>query len=318
MFHPSLQVMPASYSLRAHDLQLREEYALRLSNSTQIPTSKPDPRSILACDLASTVVQLDNHLRSGVLQVQIEKEIQDETPKLAQAIRDVLKIPVLSSVAKSSIIANASRIIDRTATAAAGKIVYRYADAASKVVLVPELVVFNSCSNVPQQQTNPWPTFSPQESDKIVSDNSEKTPVAVQVLTALPAIKYYLGATDTKLPPVEPVLSPDINIPAILHDIGNIVNDRDLRPPPCAFSASFPPATSRSRRAAVFAVKVPAKRITRAPTASVKKRTSARLLSRPIENLKGQGGRSTTSRSTTLFGLKGGVRVIPDPLSRAL
>ena len=226
-----------------------------------------------------------------------------------------MKIPVLSSVAKSSSNENASRIIDRTA---AGKVVYRYADAASKVVLLaPELVVFNFCSNVPQQQTDPWQTFSPQKSDKIVSDNSEKPPVAVQVLTPLPAIKTYLGATDTKLPPVKPVLSPDINISAILHDIGNIVNDRDLRPPPCAFSASFTPATSRSRRAAVFAVKVPAKRITR-PTASVKKRTSASLLSRHIEHLKGQGGRSTTSRSTTLFGLKGGVRVIPDPLSRAL
>ena len=182
MFHPSLQAMPASYSLRAHDLQLREEYALRLSNSTQIPTSKPDPFSILARDLASTVVQLDNHLRSGVLQVQIEKELQDETPKLAQEIRDVMKIPVLSSVAKSSIKENASRIIDRAATAAAGKVVYRYADAASKVVLVPELVVSNVCSNVPQQQTDPWQTFSPQKSDKIVSATSEKQSLSLSLI----------------------------------------------------------------------------------------------------------------------------------------
>jgi len=200
-------------------------------------------RSILAaCE--NDNLQLAIQLQQSQLDLQ-----RLERANSAQEIGDVLKIPVLSSVAKSSIKENASRIIDRAATAAAGKVVYRYADAASKV---------------------------------------------------------------------EPVLSPDINISTVLLDIGNIVNDRYLRPPLCAFSASFPPATSRSRRAAVFAVKVPAKRITRPPTASVKKQTSASLLSRPIEHLKGQGGRSTTSRSTTLFGLKGGVRVIPDPLSRAL
>ena len=73
--------------------------------------------------------------------------------------KNFIQNPELLSVAKPPSNFAASRIIDRTATAAAGQIVYRYADyadVASKVKVVPiaqEPVIPGNCA-VPQKQTN--------------------------------------------------------------------------------------------------------------------------------------------------------------------
>ena len=137
MFHIPNQVTTL-YSHRAHDHQLRDENALRLLHSKQIPTSKLDVFLKSALDLASTVVPMDTALLADVLPSLLEEELRDD-----------IQIPELLSVAKPPSNCSASRIIDRTATAAAGQIVYRYADFASNVVLIaqepviPEIALFH-------------------------------------------------------------------------------------------------------------------------------------------------------------------------------
>jgi len=145
MFHIPNQVTTL-YSLRAHDHQLRDENALRLLHSKQIPTSKLDVFLKSALDLASTVVPMDTALLADVLPSLLEEELWDD-----------IQIPELLSVAKppSNFLLHAlSTARRRTATAAAGQIVYRYADFASNVVLIAQEPVIPENCAVPQKQTN--------------------------------------------------------------------------------------------------------------------------------------------------------------------
>ena len=77
MFHIPNQVMSLD-SLRAHDHQLRDENALRLLHSKQIPTSKLDVFLKSALDLASTVVPVDTALLADVLPSLLEEEFRDD------------------------------------------------------------------------------------------------------------------------------------------------------------------------------------------------------------------------------------------------
>ena len=78
MFHIPNQVTTL-YSLRAHDHQLRDENALRLLHSKQIPRSKLDVFLKSALDLASTVVPMDTILLVDVLPSLLEEELRGMT-----------------------------------------------------------------------------------------------------------------------------------------------------------------------------------------------------------------------------------------------
>ena len=73
----------------------------------------------------------------------------------AEEIQDDIQIPELLSVANPSNF-SASCIINRNTTAAAGKVMYLYADVTSKVDIALEQVVLNNCATCPQQQIHQW------------------------------------------------------------------------------------------------------------------------------------------------------------------
>ena len=129
--------MNASYSLCAHDYQLHDKNMRCLSNSTQIQTSKQHVYLESTLDLAYTLGKI-------FLWMCCYHCMQKRS---RMTYKFLSFCPINFS---------ASWIINRNATAAAGKVMYLYADVTSKVDNAMEQVVLNNCATCPQQQIHQW------------------------------------------------------------------------------------------------------------------------------------------------------------------